>query len=497
MNERLMGDILSILYISLVPLLIGVCIYNSITAKKKERAAAPYVLLPVGLGVVSFFGLALLVTSFDLFSVNFEFVVSLLIFLLILCGFAFSVLVAKRALNKEDKRRQILSRSLKPEHFTNGRSFSRAAFEDWIFESRKCAKKALMAYICSVGGGILLSLLFSNGVGGASGNIMSVLCIFAGLIFGGVFSKKAGRSAENAAAYLGISSIEVTSARQNLKSGTLAWSDEEPAKPAGDDETRITEAESNTEISQEAAQEKPVDFQKKGKRPRGKMKKWLKVTLVSVAGVIVLFVSLVVISIIENNIRDKNAIALRHCLYACDVEGAQEYAKKLTTKTDTTYQDMADRMERFLVQYNAGNWREAIAEYDGGNRFVDEGIALARYCECYYQMLIPPAETALDEGRIRDAIELLLQFQNRFYWLSKYDFDTETHLGSFPDYTEYFGDHSQNYLDLTARAAEAAMAAGDKDVISLLEGFRSHEMKTVPFADFSWSEEYLAWEATQ
>jgi hypothetical protein len=41
------------------------------------------------------------------------------------------------------------------------------------------------------------------------------------------------------------------------------------------------------------------------------------------------------------------------------------------------------------------------------------------------------------------------------------------------------------------------MAAGDGDVISLLEGFNDTYVKTVPFEDFSWSEEYLAWKAAQ
>ena len=112
-------------------------------------------------------------------------------------------------------------------------------------------------------------------------------------------------------------------------------------------------------------------------------------------------------------------------------------------------------------------------------------------------MLIPPAETALDEGRIRDAMELLLQFKNRFDWFSVYDHKTKTHLGDFEEYSKYYEDHGQRFLDLTARAAEAAMAAGDGDVISLLEGFNDTYVITVPFEDFSWSEEYLAWKAAQ
>lgn len=496
MSERAMGNLMTVLFIFVALLLIGVCIYNGITAKKKERAVAPYVLLPIGLGVIIFFGFPLLWISWDLSFRNCDYVISLLTFFLILCGYAFSVLVARRALNKEDKRKKILSRSLKPEHFTNGRSFSPAAFEDWIFESRRCAKKALTVYICSVCGGFLLSFLFAQGAEGAGGYIMAGLCVIAGPILGGVLSRKAVRSAENAAAYLGISDIEVTTARRNLKNGTLAWSDEEK-KPAVDTEARVAKAEADTELAPEITEGNPTQLREKRRRPRGKMKKWLKITLIAAAGVIFLFLCLVVISIIDNNIHDDNEIAFRHSLYACDMEGAQEYAKKLTRKSDAVYQDMVDRMERFLALYDAGSWQQAIAEYDGNGRFADDGIALTKYCECYYQILIPQAETALDEGRIRDAMDLLLQFQNRFDWVSIYDFETKTHFGDFEEYLACYGDHGQHFLDLAARAAEAAMAAGDGDVISLLEGFNNQYVKTMPFEEFSWSEDYLAWKAAQ
>jgi hypothetical protein len=70
--------------------------------------------------------------------------------------------IAKRALNGRDERKKRLSRSLRPEHFTNGRAFSRPAFEDWILEYRGAQKSAEALYVL-VGGGILLSFLFSKG----------------------------------------------------------------------------------------------------------------------------------------------------------------------------------------------------------------------------------------------------------------------------------------------------------------------------------------------
>jgi hypothetical protein len=169
-----------------------------------------------------------------------------------------------------------------------------------------------------------------------------------------------------------------------LKSGTLAWSDEEE-KPAGNTETHVAESEAGTELTPEATEGMPAQLQAKRRRPRGKMKKWLKITLIAAAGVIFLFLCLVVISFIDNNIHEDNEIAFRQCLYACDMEGAQEYANKLTRKSDTIYQDMLDRMERFIASTNAGSWQEAIAEYDGNCRFQMTN-ALAKYCECYYQI---------------------------------------------------------------------------------------------------------------
>jgi len=152
MNETAIGNILGVLFILQAPLLIGVCIYNAKTVKKKDRAAAPFVWLTIGLCVAALVGSMLLWVLLHFPFVNQGYVEGFLTIFLTLCGFAASVLIAKRALNGEDERKKRLSRSLRPEHFTNGRAFSRPAFEDWILESKRCAKKALTAYMCCVGG---------------------------------------------------------------------------------------------------------------------------------------------------------------------------------------------------------------------------------------------------------------------------------------------------------------------------------------------------------
>jgi len=482
MSDDFIETSLMILYVLQIPLLVSVCIYNVKILKKKGRAAAPFVWLTIGLWIATLIGFTLLWSSLDLTFPNHGHVMGFLTVFLTLCGYAASVLLAKHALNGEDEQKKRRARSLRPEHFSSGRTFSRSAFDHWMLESRKCAKKALTVYLCCVGGGIVLGVLFSKAIGGVGGNVMAVLCILAGLITGGVFSKKTGRTADNAAACLGVSKTDVATAKRHLKNGTFAWRDETPATdeeatPAKEKESVPKEAESQTD----------------GKHPRKKMKKWLKIALIAAGGLAAAFLCFVAIVFITYKTQEKNETAFYDCLHASDVSGAQEYAKKLTRKGDTYYQDKVDHMERFVALYDAGDWQEAIAEYDSEGWFVWYGIALAKYCECYYQTQVLPAETALDEGRVRDAIELLLQFQNRFKSYTYFDVDIKSHIGSYRDYSEYFEDHSRHFIDLTERAAQAALATGDADTILLLDGFDGDTVKTVPFEEFPWSEDYLAW----
>lgn len=158
--------------------------------EKKGRTAAPFVWLTIGLLVATVVGSTLIWALLHWPLSNHGYVEGFLTVFLAFCGGVASVLIAKRALNADDRREEVLSCSLRPEHFTNGQSFSRSDFDSWILESKKAVTKALTAYLCCIAGGILLSVLFSQGIGGVFGNILALLCVFGGLIMGGSLAKK-------------------------------------------------------------------------------------------------------------------------------------------------------------------------------------------------------------------------------------------------------------------------------------------------------------------
>lgn len=232
MNERIIGNSLAVLYVLQLPLLIGLCIYNAKTIKKKGRPAAPFVWLTIGLSVATIVGSTLLWVLLHWPFGNSSYTEGFLTVFLALCGNAASVLAAKRALNADDKREKILSHSLRTEHFTNGQSFRQADFDSWILASRKAARTALPCYLGTILAGSGLSLVFSNAIGGVFGNVMALLCVFAGLLVGRSLIKRVGREATYyATRVLHISKADIAAARERMKRGTVAWrapSDTEP-----------------------------------------------------------------------------------------------------------------------------------------------------------------------------------------------------------------------------------------------------------------------------
>lgn len=121
---------------------------------------------------------------------------------------------------------------LKREHFEKGKSFSEEDFNAFMEASRDSVKAVYTRYLPSLAGGVLVSFLFSKGIGGFAGNMLGVACIFAGLILGGVLTKKATEPANALAAKLGITQSDVVKARRYLKNNTVAWRDPDTEKRA-------------------------------------------------------------------------------------------------------------------------------------------------------------------------------------------------------------------------------------------------------------------------
>lgn len=237
MSERIIANSLAVLYVLQLPLLVGLCIYNAKTVKRKRRPAAPFVWLTIGLSVATIIGSTLFWVLLHWPFGNSGYTEGFLTVFLGLCGSAASVLAAKRALNADDKREKILSHSLKPEHFTNGQSFRREDFDSWILASRKAARVALPCYLGAILAGGALSLFFSNAVGGVFGNVIALLCVFAGLLAGGSLMKRIGREAAYyASSVLHISKQDIAAARERMKRGTVAWRAPNDAEPVAQEQ---------------------------------------------------------------------------------------------------------------------------------------------------------------------------------------------------------------------------------------------------------------------
>ena len=84
------------------------------------------------------------------------------------------------------------STDFQPEHFEKGRSFNKSDFIAYREASDNLVRTMYTKYLLSVGVGLLFSFLFSRAVGGFVGNILALVCIFSGLIVGGIFIKTDG-----------------------------------------------------------------------------------------------------------------------------------------------------------------------------------------------------------------------------------------------------------------------------------------------------------------
>lgn len=115
----------------------------------------------------------------------------------------------------------------RPEHFEKGRNFNRADFDAYVRASADLTRTLYTKYLPCVLGGVIVGALLSKVIGGFVGNVLALICIFGGLILGGVFNARAAKSVNEIAQRMGITRNDVAQARRHLKNGTVAWSDDQ------------------------------------------------------------------------------------------------------------------------------------------------------------------------------------------------------------------------------------------------------------------------------
>ena len=102
-----------------------------------------------------------------------------------------------------------------PAHFENGENFDNKSFAsliDALLKSRSNAWKMPVIWLS----GILLSVVFSN-MGGAIGNLIAVVCVFAGIIGGGLSVKGYTNQAKAAMKKLGITQQDINIVIKKMK----------------------------------------------------------------------------------------------------------------------------------------------------------------------------------------------------------------------------------------------------------------------------------------
>ena len=114
---------------------------------------------------------------------------------------------------------------LRPEHFENGKKFDKGDFDAWIEASTRMSKVSWTRYLPIVLVGCVLGLLCSNFIGGFAGNILAIICVFAGMIIGASTMSGAGKDVKFYADRLGLDKSQVAEARKNCKAGRLVWTD--------------------------------------------------------------------------------------------------------------------------------------------------------------------------------------------------------------------------------------------------------------------------------
>lgn len=130
-----------------------------------------------------------------------------------------------------------MNTTLRPEHFDKGRSFKKEDFDAYLRASEELSKSAGIKYLACVLGGVIISFFFSKGIGGFAGNILAIVCIFAGMIAGAFSNLRINKQIRVYADRLGITNADIAKARKAAKQGTTVWNAEPVAFARNPDAT--------------------------------------------------------------------------------------------------------------------------------------------------------------------------------------------------------------------------------------------------------------------
>ena len=201
------------------------------------------------------------------------------------------------------------------------------------------------------------------------------------------------------------------------------------------------------------------------------MKKSVKIIL-AICGILGIIFASFAVQTIRKQIREKHFNLYKELRNECDAEGAMLYAQK--SKSDYAVRDV-ERLQEFLALYESGKWEDAVAVTNRDNSCFSGAKQAAFYCDCYYQMLIPSAEEAVQGEDLTAALESLLQFQNRFHdgTGNTNVYKNGSWLCGFEYYQEHFPEKASHFFDLACEAGNLALEKRDEEAIALLSGFET------------------------
>ena len=124
----------------------------------------------------------------------------------------------------------IKSTDFRPEHFANGKSFDRGTFDRYIRASGKLSTALWTRYLPCTLAGCAVGWLVSRNATSASGHLLALVCIFAGILLAPLTVRSITSEIKYCSSSLGITRKDVAEARKHIRNGTVAWQDKPEQK---------------------------------------------------------------------------------------------------------------------------------------------------------------------------------------------------------------------------------------------------------------------------